>query len=227
MTTRSGFLVVEDDWAVARTWWRLLKDFRITHVCHSAQEAYAALESERIWCGFLIDVDLGGANGLDVLAHARTRHPLVPALVLTAHAESEFINRAFALRASYLCKPVGSQDLLPFVYQALTQDSVTNERVSQLIDALARQRGLSPREIELLTSAMSRSDRKTFLRDKGVSVNTVKSQIRSLLRKTGAKDLDDLVIQILLAAVNNTPFGEGTTIPSPPGARTSSSDKDK
>jgi DNA-binding NarL/FixJ family response regulator len=202
MSREHGFLVIEDDEAVARSWWRLLKDFRVTHVCHTAAEARTALDSGASFCGFLLDVDLGDGSGLDVLATARELYPLVPALVVTAHAEPEFINRAFMLNALYLCKPVGPHDLLPFVYRALTAESVTNERVSQLVAEMAQKHALSRRETELLVNAVTGGNRHALLRDKGISGNTLKTQVRALLRKMDAGSLDELAMRILRAAVD-------------------------
>ena len=56
---------------------------------HDAKAAEKALQEDRRWVGFLIDVVLGkdkdkDATGFDVLELARKRHPNVPAAIMTA-----------------------------------------------------------------------------------------------------------------------------------------------
>jgi DNA-binding NarL/FixJ family response regulator len=206
------FLVVDDDETVARGFWRLLRDIRPTHLAHSGAQARQLLETHGPFCGFLVDVDLGAESGLDVLTFARERYPLVPAAVITGHTERESINRAFALRASYVCKPVEKDELMPFVYRCLAAEVTADDRVAALIESLVRRHTLSTREAELLVAAVAGTSRKTILQSKGISGNTLKTQIRHLLQKLDAPNLDEVAMGVLRAALLGTGLA-GPTAP--------------
>jgi DNA-binding NarL/FixJ family response regulator len=195
------FLIVEDEPAIARVWWRLLKDFRPTVVAHSVAEARALLDGAGRWCGFLFDVELGDGSGLDLLAAARARYAGVPALIATGHLDTSFIRRTHALDAHYLCKPADLDDLLPFVYRALGADAGLHARVAARLSELARRHALSPREAEILVAAVTGVPREVLLQQFGITENTYKSQVRGLLKKFEATDLATLALGVLRAAI--------------------------
>lgn len=67
----------------------------------------------------LLDLDMPGRSGLEVLAWLRSRPELshLPAVVLTASEVGEDVTRAYELgAASYLVKPVGFDALLDVVW---------------------------------------------------------------------------------------------------------------
>ena len=134
---RRGILIVDDDPTIARLLKSVVSELAPVRVEHSANAARAALATER-FCGLILDVNLHGESGLDVLAAARADDPLLPALVLTGYADHVFINRAFALGASYACKPIGEEAVLPFVRRALVAAQMPNDRLVALVERLAR-----------------------------------------------------------------------------------------
>lgn len=201
MASRGEFLVVEDDSAAAKALWRVLEAFRPTRVVHSGTEARNLLDAGHTWCGLLVDAQLGDISGLEVLAHARQRYPVVPAVVVTGYLERELINRAFALGAGYVCKPFGREALLPFISRALASESTSDERVQRMIEHLAQRHGLSAREVAVLVYAVQGVPRQTILREMGVSHNTLKSHVRALLRKLDAGSMGDVAVGVLRTAL--------------------------
>lgn len=66
----------------------------------------------------LLDLKLPGKSGLEVLEWVRQSpvHKLLPVVILTSSAQSQDMNRAYALGVnSYLVKPVGFEGLLEMV----------------------------------------------------------------------------------------------------------------
>src|SRR5262245_49086318 len=104
-SVRHGILIVDDDPQMTRALGLVVRDLSPVRTENGAATARAALASTR-FCGLIVDVNLGGESGLDVLAFARAHDPPLPALVLTGHADHALINRAFSLGASYACKPI-------------------------------------------------------------------------------------------------------------------------
>jgi two-component system, NarL family, invasion response regulator UvrY len=57
------------------------------------------------WDGVIMDLNMPGTNGLDVLKHLRATHPELPILVLSMHPEDQYATRMLRAGASgYLTK---------------------------------------------------------------------------------------------------------------------------
>jgi DNA-binding NarL/FixJ family response regulator len=201
MPATSSFLVVEDHAVVSRTMRRMLEPYRPVVIASSVAETLTAGASERIFCGFLIDISLDDGSGLDALAALRTRHPEVPAMIVTGNLERDLVNRAARLRARYVCKPIGEAELLPFVYDALVRESTGEERLTYAVDQLVRQYELNSQMSVLVRHALDGTPRRDIAESLGISENTLKSQIRALLNKMGADSLDDLRVRVYRLAL--------------------------
>ena len=85
--------------------------------------------------------------------------------------------------------------------------------IGQRIEHLARQLKLTRRETELLTLSVDGLSRKELADSLGVAENTVKAQIRSLLKKSGARSLATLAQKVIKGATRDTvPPEEATAL---------------
>lgn len=120
---------------------------------------------------------------------ARSAHYLGPVLViLRSELNISDSGRLFQLDARMVGGDVSSSDIALFLHRS----EMMGRRMAWLSRAVRDWR-LSPREIELLVlcgQGVARADLAEALR---VSENTVKSQVRSLLRKSRANNLFELV----------------------------------
>jgi two-component system, cell cycle response regulator len=81
----------------------------------SAESAALAIEGGSFDAA-VIDLVLGGADGLTVLEHVKRRHPGVRAVVVSAYEVPGAMDRARALHAEgFLAKPVRWTDLRRFL----------------------------------------------------------------------------------------------------------------
>ena len=113
MATRPTILVVDDEPSVLLTYCMILRQngYDVTGVS-SSREARSVLDSSRF---DLLVCDLGldrGNGGFDVVAHARARHPAIPAVLLTGYATKEAADQAERQGIIMLFKPVEIKDLL-------------------------------------------------------------------------------------------------------------------
>lgn len=70
------------------------------------EDLLAALNSHPLDC-LLLDLHMSGVNGFDVLETLRSRHVVMPVIVITAHDEPGTCERVRELgAAAYLKKPV-------------------------------------------------------------------------------------------------------------------------
>jgi len=115
-------LVADDHELVRRGLRGLLKeafpDLVIGEALDSAQ-TLRALEKQS-WDLVLLDINMPGRSGLDVLQDLRRLCPKMPVLVLSAFPEKDYAVRAFKLGASgYVSKQSASDELLAAVRKAL------------------------------------------------------------------------------------------------------------
>lgn len=210
MAAFRGFLVIDDEEVWRRFAVHIMSPFGDVHATSSLEEAFAALEQNASWLGLVIDIELGDGSGLDFLDTVRKKELATPALVLTGHHDAHRINRARAMNAEFLCKPPDSENLAGFARRAVAIHWTKSERVARRIDAFALERRLTPREAELVCAAVAGMPRRLVADELGVSENTLKVQIRRLLLKCGAEDLDDLSDAILRQALEGAAFSRST-----------------
>lgn len=199
-----GFLIVEDEPTLARTLARTFGRHRSVEVVHSMAAAREMLDGGRDWTGVVLDLILPDGYGLDLLADIRKEQGALPVLVLTGELNRDVVNKVQTLRGEYVCKPASAENLNPFIQRALAQESVDDAAIGQRIEHLARQLRLTRRETELLTLSVDGLSRKQLAEALGVAENTVKAQIRSLLKKSGARSLATLAQKVIKGAVRES-----------------------
>ena len=69
----------------------------------------------------LLDVNMPGRDGLDVAAEFRKLNPRMPLGVISANHQQEIVNRARAVGASFLRKPLTEPALKKFLDDAVKQ----------------------------------------------------------------------------------------------------------
>lgn len=208
-----GFLIVEDEPTLARTLARTFGRHGPVQVVHSMAAARNTLADETEWLGVVLDLILPDGYGLDLLAEIRERHGGLPVLVLTGELNRDVVNKVQTMRGEYVCKPASAENLNPFIQRALAQARVDDAAIGQRIEHLARQLKLTRRETELLTLSVDGLSRKELADALGVAENTVKAQIRSLLKKSGARSLATLAQKVIKGATRDTiPPGEPASV---------------
>lgn len=195
------FLVVDDEDLVRRSLCQLLKQYGSCEVASSASEASGRLSLRR-WDGLLIDVRLGEASGLDVLAAARAGGVDAPALIMTGSIDHDVVNRAAALDARIVSKPCGLPELAPFISAVLSRDA--GEPAAAGAERARARWGLTRHESLVLMHAMRGGTREDYLREMGVTANTYKTHVGRILDKTGAESLASLALRVLNEAIRTS-----------------------
>lgn len=123
----------------------------------TSQEALELLHRQR-WDLVLLDVNIPGRSGLEVLEKVKQFWPETPVLVISAYPEEEFAVRALKLRAAgYLTKGQAADEIGTAMKKALAGGRyVTNFLAERLASALgtdlqgAPHESLSSRELQVL-----------------------------------------------------------------------------
>ncbi len=78
----------------------------------NADEALAAVDTADI---ALIDFNMPGTDGLELVARIRNTHPAMPVAVVSANVQNEIISRARELNAGFIPKPLTDESLVAFL----------------------------------------------------------------------------------------------------------------
>jgi DNA-binding NarL/FixJ family response regulator len=165
-------------------------------VCAEASnvsQAWAAVEKHQPDL-VLVDINLPGRSGLELIRDLRTHAPAVPTLVLSMHDESVFAERV--LRAGgrgYVSKEAGGDELVAAIRRVLSGQIYVSESVStRLLDSLSGKhpvRTVSPvdqltdRELEVFTLIGQAKETKEIARRLHMSGKTVEAHRAAIKRK--------------------------------------------
>jgi DNA-binding NarL/FixJ family response regulator len=186
------FLVVDDEPLVARVFakWITTRGWRV-EVRENHSDGLRALSPQL--AGAVFDLYLPDGSGFALASRARTLYPSLPILVVTGRGSPATTNEAQALGVEFACKPDLRQNFDAFLNRCAATAASCRTR---LVAALAKQHGLTRAEEHLVDLAIESSAHDYLVGALSVTANTVKTQIRSILAKTGAGSLERLVLPI-------------------------------
>jgi DNA-binding NarL/FixJ family response regulator len=159
--------------------------------------SFAAAEQlvRQIRPGLLIsEIDFGGKSGIDLCRWVRCASPITQVVFLTSRNEPLLATAALAAGAvGYLLKDSPPDVLQASLEQAAIGETVVDDRLgwqggsARQIDA-ADQLGFSRREREVLGELVGGQDNRSIAAALGITEETVKSHLKSIFRKLGARD---------------------------------------
>jgi len=157
-----------------------------------SQSAFELLVKQE-WDLVLVDVNIPGRGGLEVLQEAKRLRPKTPVLVLSAYPEEEFAVRSLKLGASgYLNKSRASDEIVAAAKKALAGGKyVTASLAEKLAASLASvvqqtpHESLSSRELQVLCMVASGRTIKEIAAEIALSEKTVATYRMRIAKKLG------------------------------------------
>ncbi len=145
-----------------------------------AREATSLL-GKQSWDLILLDINMPGRSGLEVLDDARRICPNTPVLVLSAYPEKEFAIRALKLGAAgYLNKQSAFDELVSAVKRALSGGKYVTPSLAEILatglspmQAQAPHESLSNRELQVLRMIAAGKTLKEIAAELSLSEKTV------------------------------------------------------
>lgn len=198
---RGFFLLVARDDALAQAVSEPIQRYSVVRRARCYRDAVPMLAPRTRWSGVIVDLDGFDADPIFALRCLREASPLVPVLALASQVDATLVNGLHAQRGELVLKPVGDGNLVSFVQRALVSGWLPDERVAAWVAQLAQVRGLTPREVQLVAYALGNESRQRVMRRLGITENTLKTQVRSLLRKCDARSMDALAKAVLRDAL--------------------------
>ncbi len=164
----------------------------------------------------IVSADLERGGGMSLTRAVRQLMPMTHIILLTAEKNDSQLFEAIRYGASaYLAEDTPREELIDIVSRVAAGEYVIDDNIlgnprlaSQVLDAfreLSRaEQGegalfapLSPREIEVLEHAAHGSSNKVIARKMGISDQTVKNHLTSIMRKLAVNDRTQAVVYAL------------------------------
>ena len=196
-------ILVVDDHAVVRLGLkRILADEPGVEVCEAADtHAALGLARDHDLDMVVLDLDLPGKSGLDLLKELKEERPRLPVLILSIHPEDQFALRTLKAGASgFLCKDAAPEDLVKAIRKILRGGKYVSERVADKmltrLDAptcAVPHDSLSDREFQILRLFGTGKTVREIAEDLSLSVPTVSTYRARVLEKLGMKTTAELV----------------------------------
>ena len=188
-------LIADDHELVRRGLRQLLADTFPELVLGEAVDGRQALEAaaKQTWDIVLLDINMPGRSGIEILQELKRLHPRLPVVVLSAFPEKDFAIRAFKLGASgYVSKQSASHELMAAINKALAGGRyVTNSLAEALAATIAGDVAayphemLSNRELQVLRMVALGKPLKQIADELALSEKTVGTYRTRIGRKLG------------------------------------------
>ena len=186
--------VVDDDRSMRESLQMLLRSVNLhAQAFASPQEFLAVPRPDAPGC-LILDVRMPGSSGLDLQQQLVDAHIEMPIIFLSGHADVRVSVRAMKAGAvEFLTKPVGDQELLDAVHQALARSRASRASRAERAALQDRYKSLTLREREVLHLVASGLLNKQIAGELGISIVTVKLHRGHVMQKMGAGSLAELV----------------------------------
>ncbi len=196
-------IVLADDHRMVRMGFRMIleqqPDFKVVGEASDPQEAMA-LVAEKDPNVLVTDVSMGGQkNGLLLAENIRGANRGCRVVVLTMHAEQEYLRQALERGASaYVLKSSSDEALVKAVRFAVQGKSYICEEMMDgfvrdaLMGADAAEEVLTPRETELVSLAVRGYSNAQIADALGLSAKTVENQKARVMTKLGLSSKPEL-----------------------------------
>ena len=191
-------VLIADDHEIVRHGLRDILTTRLGKMAVSeAKDAGEAINLliQKDWDLVLLDINMPGRDGLEVLAEAKRLRPKTPVLVLTSYPEEQFALRAFKVGASgYLTKQSATDELVTAVQRILAGSKYVTASLAERLavnlggsDVQAPHEALSNRELQVLRLIAVGKSIKETAAELALSEKTVATYRTRISEKAGLK----------------------------------------
>jgi two-component system, NarL family, invasion response regulator UvrY len=195
------FLVIDDHPIVRKGICQILYDISENVNIVEASDAREALSKIRTtrFDVVLLDINLPGRSGLDLLVDIKSSHPDIKILIVSMYPEEQYAIRALKSGASgYLTKESASNELLAAVDKILQGSRyITQSIAERIFDAIDNQGPphelLSNRELEVLIQIAKGRSLKEIGQILALSEKTISTYRSRILEKTRLTSNADIV----------------------------------
>ncbi len=181
-----------------------INDMEIIGKAHDGREALDILRKDNACDVALVDLNMKGMGGIELIGHMKRDYPKIRILVLTTFYDDRNITDAITNGADgYLLKDSGKDAILGAVSQIMNGVSVLDPKVMMRLTALMSKNKtvdlceeMTEREREIASLLAEGLTNRQIADKLYISEGTVKNYISSIYDKTGIHDRVKLVVAL-------------------------------
>src|SRR5215831_18730 len=192
--TMPTIFVVDDDASVRSALARLIRSLGMHAVTFASGREFLGCQVPEGPACVVLDVRLGGENGLVLQDALRTSERRLPIIFITGHGTVPLCAQALKAGAvDFLQKPVDEQDLLEAVSRAIEEDRCAQDHQHKRAALAWRVTTLTPREREVMALVVNGLLNKQIADVLGTSEKTIKVHRARVMQKMQATSVAALV----------------------------------
>lgn len=198
-------LLVVDDHLIIREGLAVMlasyPDLQIIGYCGSTLGAFEFL-THTVPNVILMDIKMGGKNGLEAIREIKARFPDVRILILTIYEDMDFVRLSLQAGATgYILKHVSQEELVESIrriYQGeVVIDSAVFTQFKKRVESKSRE--LTMRESEVVKYLAQGLTNKEISIKTHLATATIKTNLRNIYRKLGVKKNRSQAINFLVS----------------------------
>lgn len=194
MNTPPLVYVVDDDPGMRKSLGKVMASAALDVRLLASAEEFLEQFNEAIPSVLVLDLQMPGMHGLELLRQLRARNIHIPVVIATGTGTVPIAVETMKLGAvEFLEKPVDHRVLLMNVQQALAKEAARRVERSEAQSIQERFTDLTDREREVLNLIVGGQSNKQIAMTLGISIKTVAVHRGKLMLKTGAMNAADLV----------------------------------
>lgn len=191
-------ILIADDHSIVREGLKQIvaeeRDMKVTGEAGNGTELFDLLKKD-VWDIIVLDINMPGKNGLEILKDIRIFHPDTPVLILSMYSEEQYGLRAIKAGASgYLKKASAPDELVSAIRKIVSGGKYINPGLAEkLADSLEEKKKtgeyetLSDREYDIMCRIASGSTAEEIAEKLSISIHTVYSYRNRVFEKMGFK----------------------------------------
>jgi two-component system, NarL family, invasion response regulator UvrY len=197
------FLIVEDHNIFRQGVKKIISDeFEDVLFCEAGNSAEALTKLHKEdWDLILLDINLPGRSGLDLIHDVKSYNANIPVLVLSMYEEDQMALRALKAGASgYLTKTRAAEDMIAAITRILEGNDYINESVAALLVSEYRKektgdlvKALSDREYFVLLRLAAGETVTEISKTLTLSVKTISTYRTRIMQKLNLKNMVELL----------------------------------
>jgi RNA polymerase sigma factor (sigma-70 family) len=146
----------------------------------------------------VLDVRMPGMSGLDLQDKLNEMDVDIPVIMVTGYGDVPMAVRAMKSGAvDFLEKPVGEQQLLDLIHQAVAEDVERHRTRAEQIVFAERIKQLTSRERQVMKLVVAGKSSRDIAAELGVSLKTVEAHRGKVMKKMKAKSVPQLILMHL------------------------------
>jgi two-component system response regulator FixJ len=189
----STVFVVDDHGGIRKSLRFLIESAGLQTEGYASAEAFLDnYQPFRVGC-LVLDVQMPGMTGLQLLEELAEKGDYRPAVVITGHGDVTTAVRAMKAGAvDFLQKPFDDEDLLERVQICIELDAQWRQWRSEAVEVVKRLALLTPREREVMDLVVAGDHTKEIAAALGLSPSTVEHHRHNVMQKMEARSAVDL-----------------------------------